>query len=640
MAALNSDQVLQLDRETGAILTRVETPGSGPDDVAVGPDGAVYWTGFVDGSVGRITDGVSETIASVGAGANPIGFTDDGQLIVGRAVTADGLYRVPLDGGEPEVIAPSVGDMNAFVIDDNFVVGPVGGVLGPGGLNAVDLTTGEVAQLGKDFPAGVTASALDPDGQLHLLSANGQIWRFDDVTGTVEPALTLNAGIYDNLDFAPDGTLYVTSFTQPLIVIVETGRHPAHPRRRKLRRPMRNPKITLIGAGGMSFGPTMVNDVIHTPALAGSRLMLHDVNEERLQRAYRFASKLNAANGAPIILDYSVDPSTALDGADYCLSSAEFGRFTYWRQDYEIPNRLGARQITGENGGPGAVFHSLRSIKNTLSICADIEKYCPDAFLLNLSNPMSRVTLAINRGTNVANVGMCHEMPIGIARLAKLLRMRPRDIEAKASGINHFTFFTEMRDKRTGEDLIPRIQDLFAKPFFDYSPRTVGAVKQMMRSPALGLLADQLYSPVVAHVVRTYGIVPCSVDSHIGEYLPFTLDVGSYHPKPVDIFEGLDGFTERWATRAADTSPATSGEADRAQPRRGDSDHRRDVDRYAGRHPGRERPERRLHPQRGRGCHRRGARRSSTATASTPRSCRRSSSPSPGTSTPRWACRT
>ena len=222
VAALNSDQVLQVDRETGAILTRVETPGSSPDDVAVGPDGAVYWTGFADGSVGRIADGASEAIANVGAGANPIGFTDDGQLIVGRAVTADGLYRVPLDGGEPEEIAPSVGDMNAFVIEGDRVVGPVGGVLGPGGVNAVDLTTAEVTELGTGFSSGVTASALDADGQLQLLSANGQIWRFDEATGTVEPALTLAPGIYDNLDFAPDGMLYVTSFTQPLIVVVGT----------------------------------------------------------------------------------------------------------------------------------------------------------------------------------------------------------------------------------------------------------------------------------------------------------------------------------------------------------------------------------------------------------------------------------
>lgn len=313
------------------------------------------------------------------------------------------------------------------------------------------------------------------------------------------------------------------------------------------------PKITLIGAGGMSFGPTMVNDIIHTPALAGSRLMLHDVNEERLLRAYRVAAKLNAANGAPVILDHSTDPAAALDGSDFCLSSAEFGRFRYWRQDYEVPNRHGARQINGENGGPGAVFHSLRSIRNTLGICADIEEHCPDAFLLNLTNPMSRVTLAINRGTRVANVGMCHEGPIGVTRLGQLLRIKPRHIEAKASGINHFTFFTELSDRRTGEDLLPRVRALYAKRFFDFSPRTASVARAMMRSAPLGALAEQFYAPVVAQVIREHGLVPCSVDSHIGEYLPFATDIGTYHPTGVDLFEALDRTAERLASWAADT---------------------------------------------------------------------------------------
>ncbi len=221
---------------------------------------------------------------------------------------------------------------------------------------------------------------------------------------------------------------------------------------------MSEPKITLVGAGGLSFGPTMVNDVIHTRVLAGSRLVLHDISEARLQRAYRFAAKLNAANGNPVILEQSTDPAEALTGADFVIASAEHGRFRYWRQDYEIPLRYGATQVNGENGGPGAVFHSLRSIKNTLSICANIQKHCPDAFLINLSNPMSRVTLAINQGSKVRNVGMCHEMPIGIVRLGRLLRIPPSRIAAKASGINHFTFFTEMIDRETGEDLLPRVK--------------------------------------------------------------------------------------------------------------------------------------------------------------------------------------
>ena len=219
---------------------------------------------------------------------------------------------------------------------------------------------------------------------------------------------------------------------------------------------MAGPKITMVGAGGMSFGPSMVNDVCHTPSLADSRLVLHDVNAERLERAYRFAVKLNDATGSRVRVERTTEPAEAYEGADFVMASAEFGRFRHWREDYEVPKKYGARHINGENGGPGAVFHSLRSIGNTLRICADIERHSPDAFLINLTNPMSRVTLAINRATKVRNVGMCHEMPGGVRRLAAKLKMDHRDVAAKASGINHFTFYTEFRDRRTGEDLLPK----------------------------------------------------------------------------------------------------------------------------------------------------------------------------------------
>ncbi|MAE97166.1 MAG: hypothetical protein CL910_21155 [Deltaproteobacteria bacterium] len=316
---------------------------------------------------------------------------------------------------------------------------------------------------------------------------------------------------------------------------------------------MSQPRITLVGAGGLSFGPTMVNDVIHTPALAGSRLVLHDIDERRLLRAFGFAARLNEANGRPILLEHSTDPAKALDGADFCISSAEHGRFPYWRQDYEIPRRYGATQVNGENGGPGAVFHSLRSIKNTLSICASIEAYCPDAFLVNLSNPMSRVTLAIQEGTSVRNVGMCHEMPIGIVRIARLLRIRPSRIAARASGINHFTFFTEMVDEQTGEDLLPAVRALFARKIFDFGPALTRLAAATEHRPVLAMLADQLYSPLVAHMVRSYGVVPCSVDSHIGEYLPFAHEVGGHHPAHVDQFARIDKVIEGLTTWVAKT---------------------------------------------------------------------------------------
>jgi alpha-galactosidase len=313
------------------------------------------------------------------------------------------------------------------------------------------------------------------------------------------------------------------------------------------------PKITLVGAGGMSFGPAMVNDIVHTQAMSGARLMLHDVNEERLQRAYAFAAKLNAATAAPIRLDYSTDAAVALEGADYVLSSAEFRRFETWRQDFEIPNRYGATQINGENGGPGAVFHSLRSIKNTLSICASIERYAPDALLINLSNPMSRVTLAINRATNVRNVGMCHEMPMGVNRICRRLRIPRARVTAKASGINHFTFFTEFRDTRTGEDLLPRIRDFYTGRFHTYSERVQKVARAMDRTlPGAGILEFN-YLPLVAQLVREHGLVACSVDSHIGEYLPFALEAADFLPEPLRFHAPIMEVAERISSWAATT---------------------------------------------------------------------------------------
>lgn len=316
---------------------------------------------------------------------------------------------------------------------------------------------------------------------------------------------------------------------------------------------MSAPRITLVGAGGMSFGPTMVNDIVRTPGLAGARLVLHDLDGDRLRRAYQFAWKLNAASGSPIVLDLSTEAAEALQGADFVLSSVEFGRFEHWRQDYEIPNRYGARQITGENGGPGAVFHSLRSINNTLSICGSIAEHAPDAFLVNLSNPMSRVTLAINRATKVRNVGMCHEMPMGIRRLARRLGLRGRDIEARASGINHFTFFTEFRNRRTGEDLLPRLRAHFAGALHDYPPGAQRLARLADRVLPGAALVEFGYSPVVAHVAREHGLVACSVDSHIGEYLPFALDVAEWMPTPLDFHQPVMQVAERAATWAATT---------------------------------------------------------------------------------------
>ena len=343
---------------------------------------------------------------------------------------------------------------------------------------------------------------------------------------------------------------------------------------------MSAPKITLIGAGGLSFGPTMVNDVIHTPSLAGSRLVLHDVNEQRLLRAYRFAVKLNAANGAPVILDYSTDPGPALEGANFCLSSAEFGRFKYWHQDYEIPLRFGATQVNGENGGPGAVFHSLRSIKNTLSICASIEKYCPDAFLLNLSNPMSRVTLAINEGTNgsqrrhVPRDADRHQ-PDRPHAADQALRDRGEGVGHQSLHLLHRVASRAhgRRPHPAGEGAV-REEVLRLRAAHDRTgeggrhPTAAGRA----RRPAL-LAARHTHDPQLRHHPML------SRQPH--RRVP-AIRARDRRPAPVARHPVREHRQDRRTTDDARRRHETPdpGAVDGPQPRRGDPDHRRDVDRH------------------------------------------------------------
>jgi len=299
----------------------------------------------------------------------------------------------------------------------------------------------------------------------------------------------------------------------------------------------------------MSFGPVMVLDAINTRRTRGATMMLHDISPERLEVAVRFANRTNERNGSPIRIEASLDPAEAMSGADFCLTSAEVGRWPHWIEDYEIPSRHGSTQITGENGGPGAVFHSLRSIKTMLGICDDIERYCPETFLINLTNPLSRVTLAINTATSIRNVSMCHEFAGGVARIAGLLRIPKSKITAKASGINHFTFFTDIRRSDTGEDLYPRLRRLWKRRYFDYPPPVTAAAKQLVKVPWVQIAVEQMHTPLVAHMFREYGLLPCSVDSHIGEYVPFAKEVAGWHPVPVYFHEGVGSRVEKLVTR-------------------------------------------------------------------------------------------
>jgi len=256
-------------------------------------------------------------------------------------------------------------------------------------------------------------------------------------------------------------------------------------------------KIVLIGAGSHSFGLMTVRDLLQCPGLHGSQLALVDVNEQKLDRMMRLARRMNETWEGDFRITAATDRCDVLEGADIVIAAIERKHYELWRLDIEIPRKHGTQHLYGENGGPGGLFHTLRQVPPTLEIAYDMERLCPDAWLINMSNPESRLCLALHRYTEVKNVGLCLGAYITQHNLAmKVLGLQQQDIDVKVAGINHCHWVMDIRDARTGEDLYPEVRRRIA----------VGEV-------------DPDWQPLSQECLRRFGYYPGPADTHVGEYL-------------------------------------------------------------------------------------------------------------------------
>jgi len=295
------------------------------------------------------------------------------------------------------------------------------------------------------------------------------------------------------------------------------------------------PVVTIIGAASTTFGPKVLRDIINHPQLDGAAFRFVDIDVERLEIYTRLARRINDRMDHTVVIESDTDRRKMLAGCDYVIISVETLHYDLWEQDFNIPNSLGARQVTGELGGPGGLFHSLRQIPVHLDIARDIEAVCPDAMVMICSNPLNRLCLAVERYTDVGQVvGLCHGVEITENFVfAKVLGVDGEDIETTAAGTNHFTWILDVRRRSTGEDLYPALREKLA--------RTDDGKEGLSRK-----------------LMDVYGYYPACGDSHIGEYIPYAWE-----------FCGLDGpgfanRTEREAQRWAYLDKLSRGTADAA----------------------------------------------------------------------------
>jgi len=256
-----------------------------------------------------------------------------------------------------------------------------------------------------------------------------------------------------------------------------------------------NVKIVLIGAGSASFGRGTLADVMECEDLKSHdcTIVLVDIDEDALNKMAGLAELIRDHYKSSVKIEKTTDRTEALPGADFVIISVTQKRYELWEQDFRVPIAHGFRNVLGENGGPGALFHALRNYEIVLPICRDIEKLCPDALVLNFTNPESRILMAMTHLTKIKAVGLCHGVLEARRRTAQLLEKNLDDLNIITSGLNHFFWLLKVEDAHTGEDLRPKLRQ-----------------KAMESSP-----------PLVRKMVEVFDLFTYPSDDHIGEYLSF-----------------------------------------------------------------------------------------------------------------------
>jgi len=261
-------------------------------------------------------------------------------------------------------------------------------------------------------------------------------------------------------------------------------------------------KVAVIGAGSASFGRGAIADLLSSEELKETDLTVNlvDIDESALNRMFRFAKLVKQYRHSNANIEATTDRCEALKGANYVITAVARRRYELWDRDFYTPFTFGFKHVFGENGGPGAAFHTMRSLNLMVPIAKDMEKICPDALLINYTNPESRVCMGVKMLTKVRAVGLCHGAFATHAKVAEILGRQKEAIDITIGGLNHFHWVLEIRDKATGKDLHPEFRRRMSELDVDLEP-----------------LTRAMY--------ETFSLLPFPVDDHIGEYVSFAYDI-------------------------------------------------------------------------------------------------------------------
>ncbi|HEY8499789.1 MAG TPA: hypothetical protein VIL89_04150 [Clostridia bacterium] len=276
-------------------------------------------------------------------------------------------------------------------------------------------------------------------------------------------------------------------------------------------------KVVLIGGGSYNWTPTLAGDLFSRESLRGSELVLVDINRDAAGIMKKYCEMMTQALGT----DWKVsveELDEALEGAAVVCISISTGGLKAMDLDYHIPEKYGVYHTVGDSVGPGGIARTLRNVPVFLGIARKMERICPDAWLVHVTNPLSQLTRAVCMETSIKCVGLCHNYVGTISMLADYFGVDANEVNALSVGVNHFTWL-----KNITVNGRPADNELSLKRYVEYFKNRRETLKtnttdDVIQQELVGENMDYYFN---FFLFERFGYFPVGTSNHVAENLPY-----------------------------------------------------------------------------------------------------------------------
>jgi len=268
-----------------------------------------------------------------------------------------------------------------------------------------------------------------------------------------------------------------------------------------------------------------VTDITLTETLATANLVLHDIDADALELLTHASKRIVEQVEGDLHITATTDRAEALQGADFVILCVAIGGLPAMRNDLEIPERYSVYQAVGDTVGPGGLARGLRHIPFAVQVAREMEHLCPNAWLLNLTNPMTTICRGITRATSIRTIGLCHEITCVRNHLASLFEVPAKTIELEVAGINHLPVI--LRSSIGGRDGMDMLRAWLAEH------GTFAFVDQVELDTVFDVFVDRL--AVKLTLFEQLGVLFGAGDRHVAEFFPGFLTETSEHGRRYGI---------------------------------------------------------------------------------------------------------